>query len=114
MILKRGVPYWIGGGMYVEDRFDACIPDHTTMTLQRAYVLPGQPWQDPWRFLVLEAVSGKIYRVSREAWWHSLIFEGGPCGEMVKQDRTDRMLEESPSAQGLPTSTRMGLAFSKN
>lgn len=74
MNLEPGVPYWLGGGQYIEDRLDASIPEHTTYTLPRAYLLKSE-W-DPWRTKVVEAVSGKVYRISPEAWYRSLVIVG--------------------------------------
>jgi hypothetical protein len=91
--LERGVPYWIGGGRYLEDLgYLTRAPDHLSLTLQRAYLVEER--FDPLGLLVLDAETGKTYRISDEAWFRSLVVEGGHLGKVVKEVDTHRTMAE--------------------
>lgn len=92
MTLERGVPYWLDGGTYQEDKGWATHTDDRVEHLGRVYLLEER-W-DPRDTRVLHAETGKVYRVSPEALWRSTV--GVVGGEVVKKRNERHFIADTP------------------
>lgn len=74
--MEPGVAYRIEGAPLIEDRIDACRPQHESWLAERAYLLPIE--YDPFRMKVLDAVTGKTYRLGPEAMLRAEVWVAEP------------------------------------